>query len=77
MYTPEMASAFKAIVPPKNFGVVLMENPDFLTIQIEPGDLEKLSEEEIPQAVQYINDVKRTLESFGAIVLVVREALEK
>ncbi len=72
-----MASAFKAIVPPKNFGVVLMENPDFLTIQIEPGDLEKLSEEEIPQAVQYINDVKRTLESFGAIVLVVREALEK
>lgn len=72
-----MASAFKAIVPPKNFGVVLLENPDFLTIQIEPSDLEKLSEEEIPQAVQYINDVKRTLESFGAIVLVVREALEK
>ena len=77
MYTPEMASAFKAIVPPKNFGVVLLENPDFLTIQIEPSDLEKLSEEEIPEAVQYINDVKRTLESFGAVVLIVREALEK
>jgi hypothetical protein len=77
MYTPEMAMAFKAIVPPKNFGVVLLENDDFLTIQIEPEEILKLTQDEIPQAVQYINDVKNVLESFGVPVLIVREPLDK
>ena len=77
MYTPEMATAFRAIVPPKNFGVILLENDDFMTIQIEPEEILKLNQDEIPQAVQYINDVKNALESFGVPVLIVREPLDK
>lgn len=76
MYTPEMATAFRAIVPPKNFGVVLLENDDFITIQIDPKDLTNLLDEEKPAVVQYINDVKRTLEEHGAVVMILREALE-
>jgi hypothetical protein len=77
MYTPEMATAFKAIVPPKNFGVTILENDDFLTIQIEPEEIVKLSQEEIPFAIKYIEDVKNVLEKNGANVLIIREPLEK
>jgi hypothetical protein len=76
MYTAEMATAFKAIVPPKNFGVVLLENDDFITIQIDPKELLAVPEEELESAVKYINDVKSTLEGLGAIVMILREALE-
>jgi hypothetical protein len=76
MYTAEMATAFKAIVPPKNFGVVLLENDDFITIQIDPKELMQVPDEDKEQAVKYINDVKKMLEGFGAIVLIIREALE-
>jgi hypothetical protein len=76
MYTAEMATAFKAIVPPKNFGVVLLENDDFITIQIDPKELLAVPEEELESAVKYINDVKSTLEGFGAIVMILREVLE-
>ena len=71
-----MATAFKAIVPPKNFGVVLLENDDFITIQIDPKELLAVPEEELESAVKYINDVKSTLEGLGAIVMILREALE-
>jgi hypothetical protein len=76
MYTAEMATAFKAIVPPKNFGVVLLENDDFITIQIDPKELLAVPEEDLESAVKYINDVKSTLEGLGAIVMILREALE-
>jgi hypothetical protein len=76
MYTTEMATAFRAIVPPKNFGVVLLENDDFITIQIDPKELIAVPDEDRADAVKYINDVKKMLEGFGAIVLIVREALE-
>jgi hypothetical protein len=77
MYTAEMATAFKAIVPPKNFGVVLLENQDFITIQIDPKELLAVPEEDLEAAVKYINDVKSTLENLGAIVMILREALEE
>ena len=77
MYTPEMASAFKAIKAPEGFGVVLYENPDFITVEVDPKDLIKLSDEDKLEAVKYVNDVKRTLESFGIVVFVVRKALEE
>lgn len=76
MYTAEMATAFRAIVPPKNFGVVLLENDDFITIQIDPKELMQVPDEEKEQAVKYVNDVKKTLEALGAVILIVREALE-
>lgn len=76
MYTPEMATAFKAITPPDNFGVIILENADFLTIQIDPKELSSISDEQKISAVKYINDVKKTLEDHGAVVLILREALE-
>jgi hypothetical protein len=76
MYTEEMSKAFKAIKAPKNFGVTLYENPDFITIEIDPHQLVALSGKEKEKAVDYINNVKRTLESFGAVILVVRREID-
>jgi hypothetical protein len=77
MYTPEMASAFKSISAPDGFGVVLYENDDFLTMEIDPKELISLSDDDKTKAVDYINQVKKTLESFGAVVFIVRKALEE
>jgi hypothetical protein len=76
MYTPEMATAFKAIIPPGNFGVTLLDNDSFITIMIDPEDIESLLDNEVDAAVQYIKDVKTALENNGAIVYIVREALK-
>lgn len=76
MYTPEMATAFKAIVPPKNFGLTVYDNDNFVTLEINPKDLVDLTDKDKPAVVKYINDVKSTLEELGAIVFIVREALE-
>jgi hypothetical protein len=76
MYTVEMATAFKSIVPPENFGVTILDAEDFLTIQIAPEDIESLLDNQVDAAVKYINDVKKALEEQGAIVYVVREALK-
>lgn len=72
-----MATAFKSIVPPNKFGLTVLENPDFLTLVVDPKDLENLADGEIELIVKYINDVKKTLEDHGAIVFVVRDVLEK
>jgi hypothetical protein len=77
MYTPEMATAFHAIEAPKNFGVVLYDNDDYITLKIEIDELLSLTFEEQTAAAQYINDVKKALEGLGAIVLIVREAQEQ
>ena len=77
MYTPEMATAFHAIESPKNFGIILYENDDYITVKIDTEELLSLNSEEQEVAVKYINDVKNTLENLGAIVLIVREALSK
>ena len=58
MYTLEMATAFKSIVPPNKFGLTVLENPDFLTLVVDPKDLENLADGEIELIVKYINDVK-------------------
>lgn len=71
-----MATAFKSITPPENFKVVILENDDFLTILIDPEDIESLLDEQVEPAVKYINDVKKALENEGAIVFVVRDVLK-
>jgi hypothetical protein len=76
MYTPDMATAFKAIVPPKNFGLTIYDNDNFVTLEINPKDLVNLLDEDKTAVVKYINDVKSILEELGAIVFIVREALE-
>lgn len=76
MYTEEMAQAFKAIVAPEGFGVTIFENQDFITLMVDPEDLESLADDQVEPAVKYINDVKKALENLGAVVFVVREALK-
>lgn len=77
MYTEEMAKAFHAIVPPKDFSVDLYDNEQFITIVVDPKSVAGLSEADAVYIVNYINNVKKTLESFGAIVFVSRDELEK
>ena len=76
MYTLEMAEAFKGVQPPSNFGVTILDAGDFITVSVDPEDLLKLTDDEKMDAVQYVKDVKQALESAGAIVLVVREAVQ-
>jgi hypothetical protein len=73
----EMAKAFKAIKSPKNFGVVIYDNDDFVTIKINPEKLLNLTTKQIEDITEYLNKVKKTFESFGAIVFIVRDTLEK
>ncbi|NBR61484.1 MAG: hypothetical protein EBT86_07505 [Actinobacteria bacterium] len=77
MYTLEMATAFKEIIAPKNFGVVLYDADNFITLVIDPKDIEGLSKEEMEPIVKYINDVKKTLENLGAVVFVVRDSVNE
>lgn len=77
MYTIEMATAFKAIKPPKDFGVIIYDNENFITVQIKPENLLNLTEKQTEKIVTYVNEVKQTFEKLGAIVFVVRDTLEK
>lgn len=75
MYTLEMSSAFRAIIPPKDFGVIIIDNEDFLTVQIDPEQLVDMDDTQKQAAAKYVMDVKKALEDNGAIVMLVREAL--
>lgn len=77
MYTLEMATAFKSVKPPENFGVILYDSENFLTMLIDAKDLEGMSKEEAELAVKYINDVKKALETAGAIVYITRRNLDE
>ena len=77
MYTPEMSKAFKAIKAPRNFKLTIFDNPDFVTLEIEPTQLLNLTEKKKEEIVNYINTVKLTLENLGARIYIVRKALEK
>jgi hypothetical protein len=76
MYTPEMSTAFHAVIPPKNFGVILMDNEDYINIMVDPQHILDLSEDDRQTAVNYINAVKKALEDAGAIVQIIREAID-
>lgn len=76
MYTPEMSTAFHAVTPPKNFGVILMDNEDYINIMIDPEEFLELSEDDQVIAVDYINGVKKALQDAGAIVQIIREVVE-
>jgi uncharacterized protein YktB (UPF0637 family) len=76
MYTEEMSKAFKAIQAPDNFKVTIFDSGDFITMMIDPEDIENLLDNQVDDAVKYINDVKKALEDNGAVVYLVREALK-
>ncbi len=74
MYTNEMKRAFQSIPAPKNFGVQIIDNDNFLTVKAKEKDFMSLETVEMKrEAVEYMIRVKKALEYNGAIVLLVRE----
>lgn len=76
MYTDSMRRAFHNIIPPKNFGISLVDNDSFLTIKLDERSFLPLTHDEKIEAVKYVSQVKKALEMEGAIVLVTREPLK-
>lgn len=76
MYTYDMRKAVHSIIPPKNFGVQIIDNDSFLTIKLDEMDFLPMTHDEKIEAVEYVARVKKALEQNGAIVLVTREALK-
>lgn len=77
MYTDTMKAAFHSVVPPKNFGVQIIDNEYFLTVKAKEEIFMRLLDEEKRSAVEYMVRVKKALEDSGAIVLLVREGGEE
>jgi hypothetical protein len=76
MYTDGMRRAFHSITAPKNFGVTLIDNENFITIKLNERSFLHMSHDEKLEAVRYVAIVKKALEMEGAIVLVTREPIK-
>jgi hypothetical protein len=76
MYTDAMRRAFHSITAPKNFGISLIDNENFLTIKLNEKSFLHMSHDEKLEAVKYVAIVKKALEMEGAIVLVTREPIK-
>jgi len=77
MYTDAMRRAFHSITPPKNFGVQLIDNDNFITVKAKEEIFMRLTDEDKRGAIEYMIRVKKALEDNGAIVLIVREGGEE
>jgi hypothetical protein len=73
MYTDQMKRAFRSINAPKNFGLTLIDNDNFITVKASEPDFMRLTVEDRVAAIEYMIRVKKALEDNGAIVLLVRE----
>jgi len=73
MYTDQMKRAFRSIHAPKNFGLTLIDNDNFITVKASEPEFMRLTVEDRVTAVEYMIRVKKALEDNGAIVLLVRE----
>lgn len=76
MYTDQMRRVVHNLVPPKNFGVSIIDNDHFLTIKLDEKQFINMMHDEKIAALQYVVTLKNALEQNGAIVLVTREALK-
>ena len=76
MYTDKMRMAFHSIPAPKNFGVSLIDNENFLTIKLNERSFMNMTHDEKLDAIKYVSIVKKALEMEGAIVLVTREVIK-
>jgi hypothetical protein len=76
MYTDDMRRVVHNFIPPKGFGVDIIDNDNFLTIKLDEIKLLKMSHDDKITALQYVVKLKNALEENGAIVLVTREAVK-
>jgi hypothetical protein len=75
MYTDGMRAAVHSLAhhAPKNFGLTIIDNDNFLTVRASEKEFMSLLDEDKRRAVEYMVRVKNALEDNGAIVLLVRE----
>jgi hypothetical protein len=76
MYTNEMRRAVHSIIPPKDFGINIIDNEQFLTVKLNEHDFIHMVHDEKIKAIQYVAKIKEVLEQNGAIVLVTREVVK-
>lgn len=76
MYTDSMRRAFNSITAPNNFSVEIFDNKDFLVLKANAEQFTRLYHDDKIEAVKYMITVKKALEENGAIVVLVRGALE-
>lgn len=76
MYTDAMKRAFKSIPAPKDFKVELYDNDDFLTLKADAKQFLNMYHDQKIEAAEYLIRVKKALESEGAMVMLVRTALD-
>jgi hypothetical protein len=76
MYTDDMRRIVHNLMPPKGFGVNIIDNEHFLTIKLDEKKFIKMAHDEKIAALQYVVKLKDALEQNGAIVLITREALK-
>lgn len=77
VYTDMMKRAFHSIEAPKGFYVDVIDNDHFITLRINEKVLMRLSHDDKIAAIQYVARVKDALEQNGAIVMIVRNAIQK
>jgi hypothetical protein len=76
MYTNEMRRAVHSVMPPKGFGVEIIDNEHFLTVKLDEKKFLYMGHDEKITALQYVVKLKKALEECGAIVLITREAIK-
>ena len=76
MYTNEMRRAVHSILPPKGFGVEIIDNEHFLTVKLDERKFLHMVHDDKISALQYVVKLKKALEECGAIVLITREAVK-
>jgi hypothetical protein len=76
MYTNNMRKVVHSIIPPKGFGVQIIDNDHFLTVKLDEKKFLHMGHDDKISALQYVVKLKKALEDCGAIVLVTREAIK-
>lgn len=76
MYTENMRKVVHNLIPPKGFGVNIIDNEHFITIKLNEKQFLYMTHDEKIEALQYTVKLKSALEQEGAIVLVTREVVK-
>ena len=71
-----MRKVVHSIIPPKDFGVQIIDNDHFLTIKLDEKEFLHMVHDDKISALKYVVKLKKALEECGAIVLVTREAVK-
>jgi hypothetical protein len=67
-----MKRAVRSLMPPKGFGVDIIDNEHFITVRANEEMFFRLFDTDKRHAVEYMVRVKKALEENGAIVMLVR-----